>query len=47
VIVETEICHDVHWRTKKPSEIIQVQWPKKGGGGKGNGRGAIGVTPRI
>ena len=50
VIVETEICHDVlsaHWRTKKPSEIIQVQWPKKGGRGKGNGRGAIGITPRI
>lgn len=50
VIVETEICHDVlsaHWRTKKPSEIIQVQWLEKRGRGKGNGRGAMGVTPRI
>lgn len=38
VIVETEICRDVlsaHWRTKKPSEIIQVQWlEKKGEGAK-------------
>ena len=37
VTVETEICHhglSACWRTKKPSEIIQVQWSEKGGGAK-------------
>ena len=49
VIVETEICRDVlsaHWRTKKPSEIIQVQWLEKRGRGQRKWKRGDGCNPQ-